>query len=177
MDNGEDVYRRFLAGDESAFDDIFKEYRDSLTFFINRILADWDATEDIAIDVFTDVLVNPRRYNFRTSIKTYLFMIGKSKAIDYLRRKKKISAEMQPDSADKINNTYEEILLDEEKLTLNNALSVLPTDMRLAVHLIYFDELTYKEAAKIMKKTAKQVDNLVYRAKAKLRTVLEKEHF
>ena len=35
MDNGACSYRRFLDGDEEAFDEIVKEYFDSLVFFIN----------------------------------------------------------------------------------------------------------------------------------------------
>lgn len=40
MDNGASSYRRFLDGDRSAFDRIITEYRDSLTFFINRYVQD-----------------------------------------------------------------------------------------------------------------------------------------
>ena len=36
MDNGASSYRRFLDGDESAFDDIMKDLFDNLVFFINR---------------------------------------------------------------------------------------------------------------------------------------------
>ncbi|MBR2220459.1 MAG: hypothetical protein IJ974_05730, partial [Phascolarctobacterium sp.] len=40
--------------------------------------------------------------------------------------------------------------------------------------LIYFEEMTYEEAAKVMKKNRKQVDNLLYRAKKELRIILGK---
>ena len=38
MDNGESSCRRFLQGDKSAFDDILKEYRQSLTFSFTGML-------------------------------------------------------------------------------------------------------------------------------------------
>ena len=75
MDNGAGSYRRFLDGDESAFDEILELYRLKLTYFIDRIVRDTAAAEDIAIDVFTELLIRPYRYNFKTSLKTYLFMI------------------------------------------------------------------------------------------------------
>ena len=56
MDNGASSYRRFLNGDESAFDEIMERYFDSLIFFINRYVRDLHAAEDIAIDVFSDIL-------------------------------------------------------------------------------------------------------------------------
>ena len=51
----------------------------------------------------------------------------------------------------------------------------LPEDMRTAVYLVYFEDMTYREAAKVMKKNRKQIDNLLYRAKKELRNILEKD--
>ena len=51
----------------------------------------------------------------------------------------------------------------------------LTDDMRAAVHLVYFEQLSYEDAAKVMKKNKKQVDNLLYRAKSTLRTILTEE--
>ena len=65
MDNGADVYRRFLNGEEKAFEEIMEAYRDGLTFFINRYVRDISAAEDIAIDVFTYILIYKNRYNFK----------------------------------------------------------------------------------------------------------------
>ena len=45
--------------------------------------------------------------------------------------------------------------------------------MRTAVHLVSFEGLSYEEAAVVMKKSKKQVDNLLYRAKGLLRLQLE----
>jgi RNA polymerase sigma-70 factor (ECF subfamily) len=80
MDNGACSYRRFLDGDEEAFDEIVKEYFDSLVFFINGYVSDFQAAEDIAIDTFSDLIVNKKRYNFKVTLKTYLFMLAKSRA-------------------------------------------------------------------------------------------------
>ena len=41
--------------------------------------------------------------------------------------------------------------------------------------VVYFEDLTYDEAAKVMKKNRKQVDNLLYRAKKELRIILGKD--
>ena len=45
MDNGASSYRRFLNGDESAFDEIIKESFDNLVFFIDRYVHDIHVTE------------------------------------------------------------------------------------------------------------------------------------
>lgn len=178
MDNGASSYRRYLDGDEAAFDEILTLYRDSLTFFINRYVHDLDAAEDLAIDTFMHLIVHRLRYNFRTPLKTYLFMIARSRALDYLKHRGKIAmvelSEVEGTLSDGI--TLEEmILLDERKQALNRALAQLPEEMQLAVHLVYFEDLTYDDAAKVMRKSRKQVANLLYRAKEKLRAMLGKD--
>ena len=175
MDNGASSYRRFLDGDESAFDEIMKELFDSLVFFIDRYVHDVHAAEDIAIDAFSDLVVNKHRYNFKVTLKTYLFMLGRSRALNYVKHRKVISfAELsEADALPAEQETPEEtVLADERKRAVNKALEALPEDMRVVIHLIYFEELSYIEAAKVMKKKTKQIDNLLYRAKKELRIIL-----
>ena len=178
MDNGASSYRRFLNGDESAFDDVMKELFDNLVFFVDRYVHDIHAAEDIAIDAFSDLVVNKHRYNFKVTLKTYLFMLGRSRALNYIKHRKVINF-VELTEADNISaeqKTLEEIILeDERKRIVNNALNSLPDDMRVVVYLIYFEDLTYDEAAKVMKKNRKQVDNLLYRAKKELRIILGKD--
>ena len=177
MDNGASSYRRFLDGDESAFDEIMKELFDNLVFFIDRYVHDIHAAEDIAIDTFSDLVVHKHRYNFKVTLKTYLFMLGRSRALNYIKHRKVIDF-VELSEADKMpeQETLEEIVLvDERKRAVNNALCTLSDDMRVVIHLIYFEGLSYDEAAKVMKKNRKQVDNLLYRAKKELRIILGKD--
>ena len=178
MDNGASSYRRFLDGDESAFDEIMRELFDNLVFFIDRYVHDIHAAEDIAIDAFSDLVVNKHRYNFKVTLKTYLFMLGRSRALNYIKHRKVIDF-VELTEAEKTSSeqeTLEEIVLaDERKRVVNNALNSLPDDMRVVIHLIYFEDLSYDEAARVMKKNRKQVDNLLYRAKKELRIILGKD--
>ena len=178
MDNGASSYRRFLDGDESAFDEIMKEYFDNLVFFIDRFVHDIHAAEDIAIDAFSDMVVNKHRYNFKVTLKTYLFMLGRSRALNYIKHCGCLDFVELPeiDNTPAEQETLEEIVLaDDRKRQVNAAIAKLPEDMRVVVHLIYFEEMTYEEAAKVMKKNRKQVDNLLYRAKKELRIILGKD--
>ena len=178
MDNGASSYRRYLNGDEAAFDEILLLYRDNLTFFINRYVHDLDTAEDLAIDAFTYLLVYPYRYNFKTPLKTYLFMIGRSRALDLLRHRKRISTVELSDAQGELPTvpSAEEVYLrDETRRAVWQALERLPEEMQTAVYLVYFEELTYDDAARIMKKNRKQVANLLYRAKGKLRGILGKD--
>ena len=175
MDNGASSYRRFLDGDESAFNDIMKELFHGLVFFIDRYVHDTHAAEDIAIDTFSDLIVHRHRYNFKVTLKTYLYMVGRSRALDYIKHRRVIDFVELYESqnlTDDGKNLEEIVLADERKRMVNAAIAKLPEDMRVVVHLIFFEEMTYEEAAKVMKKNRKQVDNLLYRAKKELRIIL-----
>lgn len=175
MDHGESSYRRFLEGDETAFDSIVSTYRPGLILFINRFVRSLETAEDIAIDVFVEVLIHPKRYHFQASLKTYLYMLGRSRALDTLRRGKCLpTTELPEDLADEAE-LEETIFRDARKRALRSALAELPEQMQQAVYLVYFEDMGYEEAAAVMQKSRKQIDNLLYRAKAALRDKLGKE--
>ncbi len=175
MDNGS--YLRYLNGDETAFAEIVREYFPNLTFFINRYVHDPHMAQDLAIDTFTELIVHPKRYHPKTSLKTYLFAIGRHKALNYVKRRDRFSftelteAERLPEEI----SLEDAVIADARKQAVNAAVARLPEDLRVAVHLIYFEELSYEEAAKVMKKSRKQVYNLMYRAKTALRETLEQK--
>ena len=178
MDNGASSYRRYLDGDESAFRDIVEDYFDNLLFFVNRYVNNVAVAEDIALDVFTQLVVHKHRYNFRTSFKTYLFMMGHSRALDYIRRRDRIKLVELSEASQHPSEepAPEDILLaDQRKQAINNALGQLPDELRLVLHLVYFEELSIDESAKVLKKSKKQIYNLLYRAKTALRTILAEE--
>ena len=174
MDIGASSYRRYRNGEKEAFDEIIKEYFDKLVFFVDRIVKDTAAAEDIAIDAFSDLIVNPRRYDGRVSFKTYLFMLGRSRALNYLKRRNRFRFVPLTEAETAQTEPQETVFIaDEQKRTVNDAIKALPNEMQTVIHLVYFEDLSCEEAAKIMKKTRKQVYNLLYRGKNALRTILE----
>ena len=177
MDNGASSYRRFLDGDESAVDEIMGELFFPLVFFVNRYVQDLPAAEDVAMEAMTELFVHKHRYNFRVSLKTYLFLLGKSRALNWLKHRRRLGeTDLEEASEDPEQEELEQRALDSErKRVVNAALAQLPEDMRMAVHLVFFEELSYEETARIMKKNRKQVDNLLYRAKKALRSILGEE--
>ena len=177
MDTAASSYRRYLGGEENAFDEVVKALFDPLVFFIDRYVHDLAAAEDIAIDAFTELVVHKHRYNFKVQLKTYLFMIGRSRALNYLKHRTCLAETELPETeqADDRPTLEEQYIRSEQHRLLHAAIDQLPEDMRTAVHLVYFEDMSYEDAARVMKKTKKQVDNLLYRAKTYLRTTLGKE--
>lgn len=178
MDNGACSYRRFLNGDERAFDEILTQYFDGLTFFINRYLHDVHASEDVAIDVLLQLIVHPNRYDFKTPLKSYLYMMARSRALNELKRRRRhatVSLDEASTLADDERSLADAVIADERRRVLNAAMERLSEPFRSVLHLIYFENMSYDEAGRVMKKSRKQIDNLLYRAKAALRAELGKD--
>ncbi len=177
MDNGESSYRRFLDGDEAAFGEILDMYSENLIFFINRYVNNISIAQELSEDVFVDILIHKRRFNFKTSLKTYLFTIGHNKAVSYVRRcarKPEYAYEYIENEADR-KNIEDEFIKKEQERELHEALGRLNKDYKTVLHLVYFEEMSNEDAARVMKKNKKQIENLLYRAKQALRKELEGE--
>lgn len=173
---GNELFRAYLDGDDHAFDCIIKEYRENLIFFVMRYVRSVSVAEEIAQDAFVELLIHKHRYNFSCSLKTYLFTIAKNKAINYLRRRKFVSDdEIDPNTESDERTLAEHIIKNEEKEKLYKVLNRLNDDYRSALYLVYIEDLSYEEAGRVMGKNKKQIENLVFRARASARKELEKE--
>ena len=174
MDNGESSYRRFIEGDQSAFDELMDAYRDRLIFFIKGYVRSAEEAQDIAMDTFVEILVHPGRFRFKSSFKTYIYSVARHKAIDFLRKKRTV-----PDEGEEIwdESAIDSFYRGEDARTVRECMDRLNNDYRTVLYLVYFEEVDGDGAAKIMGKSKKQLANLLYRAKQALKTELEKEGF
>ena len=74
-------------------------------------------------------------------------------------------------------NVETEYLIKEQKITLHRIMREMKPEYFQVLYLVYFENFTNEEIAKIMKKNKRQIENLIYRAKAALKSELEKEGF
>ena len=66
MHNGESSYRRFVEGDQSAFDELMDAYRDRLIFFIKGYVGSAEEAQDIAMDNIVEINVHPGRFRIKS---------------------------------------------------------------------------------------------------------------
>ena len=175
MDNGASSYRRYLDGDESGLEDIVEIYGNNLMFFINGFVKNITLAEDIMEDTFMELIVHNHYFRGESSFKTYLFKIGRNKALNALK-KNKVLVTLETDIEDATR--LEEMIIRNDKLkTVRDAIGKLNETYATVIHLLYFEGMSYEEIGKVMKKSNKQIKNLAYRARNSLKEVLEKEGF
>lgn len=176
----EESYRRYLSGDDSALSDIVELYNKGLILFVYGIVGNIYNAEDIASDTFLDLILKKPVFKGESSFKTWLYKIARNKAIDFFRKNKNQIQSTDDDVAESAvaNETAEEELLSSERdRQLYKSMLSLPSDYRQVLELIYFANNSYSEAAEVMRKNTKQINNLAYRAKLALREALLKEGF
>ena len=179
MDNGASSYRRFLAGDDNGIADIIREYRDGLIFYLNGFVNDIHTAEDLAEDVFIKIAVKKPRFRERSSFKTWLYAIGRNEAYSALRRKQ--IAYVPLEELPELTAIYEAPELrffgEEKNRALHRCLGRLKSEYHQALWLYYFEGLSAKEIAVIMKKSVPNIDTLLYRARLAVKRELEMEGF
>lgn len=174
MEEDKILYEKFLSGDENSFNLIVEKYKNNLIYFITRYVNNIEIAEDIFQDTILYILENKEKYDFKFSLKTYMYMIAKSRSINYINKNDKIQ-EMPEDLADE--KLLEEIICqDEQKEKIHNVINKLQKDYQLVIYLTQIEKLSYKETAEIMEKTESQIKTLVHNSKKKLKKLLIKEN-
>ena len=180
MDNGVSSYRRFLDGDDKGLAEIVRDYRDGLILYLNGIVNNIFVAEELMEETFFKIITKKPRFNAKYSFKTWLYTIGRNVAIDYLRHNAKQSDTSFDDLEKYIQDEFDLerlYIIEERKITVHRALKKLNAEYRQVLWLLYFDGMTNSDAAIVMKKNARQMKNLVYRAKSALKSELDKEGF
>lgn len=180
MDEGKRLYEAFLRGDKEAFAELVETLAEPLLLFINSYVHDYHLAEDLMEDCFADLLVKRPAFNGKARFKSFLFQIGKFKALNHLRRSRHFlwlstDDEEKPLVLKEEAAVLPELIADESRRELYRAVNRLPENYRQAIYLVYFEDLSYEEAAAVMGKSKKQIDNYLYRAKDKLAEALGKE--
>jgi RNA polymerase sigma-70 factor (ECF subfamily) len=179
MDRAAVIYHRFLRGDKSALTELVEMYNKNLIFFINSYVANTSVAEDLAADTFCELITSKNSFTPNFTFKTWLFKVAKNNALDYLKRKEHTNISLDDvcyELADK-QDLEESVLRDESMRQLHSAMAEMNDDYREILHLLYFEEMTYEEAAEVMRKNSSQIKNLAFRARQSLKNILEKEGF
>ena len=185
-EENDDIYDRYIKGDETAFEEILCAYRHGLIRYLYRCVGDLETAEELSEDCFVELFLHPGRYRREASLKNYLYAVARHKAASHLRRHhrtrfvpiEEVAAMcLDEDAGGRCSTAEQHLTLAERRQAVMRALGALPEDYGVALYLLYFEELSCEAAAKAMGKSRKQLYNLTARAKAAMREQLQKEGF
>ena len=179
MDNGAEYYRCFLNGDKEALNKLIHEYWDGLALYLSSLFDSFTEAEEMAEETFLKLYTDKPDYSGKSTFKTWLYSVGRNTALYHIRKRKKrhetfIDEDFDISDKDDIENSH---IKNEDKKQLLRAMEKLNPDYRQVLYLVYFENFTNTETARIMEKSERQVRNLLYRSKSTLKEILLREGF
>jgi RNA polymerase sigma-70 factor (ECF subfamily) len=162
------------AGDSTAFDALFRRWAAPLLRYLERMLRDAGAAEELVQEVFLRVHGARERYQPQARFSTWLYRIATNLALNELRRPRRREAHASVDEPDgpalAADGPAPEAALDARRLAarVEQELARLPERQRAALCLSAVEGLSYADVAAALEISESAVKALVHRARTAL---------
>ena len=177
MGKDEVLFAAYLGGEEKALHVLIERYGNALTLYINNYIHDIHEAEDLMIEAFSRVIRAKPRF-IKSGFKSYLYKTARNLSLrhaDNRLRHPCFSLEDFGDEPESKLLVEAVVQTEEQRRILCQCMEQLNADYCEALYLMYFEEMSYAQAAQVMGKTTKQIDHLLERGKKALRWLLEQE--
>jgi RNA polymerase sigma-70 factor (ECF subfamily) len=176
--------QRLAAGEERALDGLMERHAAGVTQFLFRMLGNADEAEDLAQEAFVRVFQHRGRFRPGARFSTWLYTIAANLARNRMRwRSRHPTASLDAPAASGEGSlgqvlshagpTPAQRLESEERVAaVRGAVAGLPEDLREALVLCEWEDLSVAEAASVLGATPKAVESRLYRARKQLREAL-----
>ena len=175
--NDEELVQKLIRGDQNAFLYMIDTYSKLLWVVAGGVLGSIGTTQDIEeciSDVYVQVWKNPQAFNSQKgSLKTFLAVIAKSKALDRYRKLSKSKTVKLDEAISVTDGDLLDYIVDKEMCQeLFTAIASLIEPNKEIVMRRYFFEEKPAYIAKVISLPVKEVENRLYQSKQKLRKKL-----
>ena len=172
------------AGDRAEFAHLVDAYSAPIYRLGLKILGNPQDAEDVLQNTFLNALMHLSSFEGRSSLSTWLYRIASNEALMQIRRKRKnVSIEdLQTEGSDEgiLPEIFmdwsalpeSELITEESKAKLDEAVSKLPESLRLVFVLRDVEGVSIKETAEILNLTETNVKTRLLRARMALREQL-----
>ena len=163
--NDVQLLKRYVAGDEGAFQELVSQYKDSVYAFLRRFLSRSDLVDDVFQETFMQLYVSRDTFDLSQPLRPWLFTIAANKAKDALRRSQRVDAtnlgsmfDGDEYSIDDVLNTlayderrpYDDLIREETAAQVKRVIARMPAKLREILILAYFHRFPYAEIAGIL---------------------------
>ncbi|WP_316747163.1 RNA polymerase sigma-70 factor [Pedobacter gandavensis] len=146
----QEIQAKIIAGEESAFSELYDRYSAVLSAYIKRFVHSSDLAEDLTQEVFIKIWQCKSKLEEVRSIKAYLFIMARNHTLNSLKKAMRSDvamAEVLNSFVEQRNDTEEELLSKEYLQYLEKALSELPGRTREIFKLCRQEGKSYDEVA------------------------------
>lgn len=173
-----DLARKIKIGTKDAYQELFERYAPKIYQFSLSYLKNEADAEELVQEVFLKIWEKREILDSSLNIKGYIFKIAVNAIYDFIRHKniKDAFSEFARLNVDMhSNNTWDTVIYQEMKATVNKLVSELPEQRQRVFHLSKRKGLTNDEIAKKLNISKRTVENQLYRAITFLKEQLKNE--
>jgi len=173
--NTEQLIQAIRGGDQKAFATLYDNYSDTLYGVVCQIVKSEAKAEDVMQDAFVNIWKKFQTYDAaRGSIFTWMLNISRNKAIDSLRKTKRMGeVEIQDDASNVGIKDNRSTQLNENTIGVRAMLTKLPPEQQVILDYLYFQGYTQQEVSDELEVPLGTVKSRVRIAMRELRKVFQ----
>ena len=161
--------KRAKRGDKEAFCNLIRLNKVAVYRVAKAILNKEEDIEDAVSESILKAYKNIQTLKDEAFFKTWLIRIVINESNNlYKKRSKEIAVDKDHFKNIKVNDNYKD-------LSLYNAINSLDEDLRITTILFYFEDMKYKDIAKLLNVREGTIKSRLSRAKEKLYNILKEE--
>ena len=170
-------------GDNAAFEALYSEFYDKLYFFVLKNVGRKEAAEDITQDTFLKSMEKIRDLDKPETYSSWLHSIAFNKCKDLFRAENRntyFDSDEEQEAAFENLSLNEPMMIPEDFATnkdrakqLKAMIDSLKPDMKSALILYYYDDMSISQVAKTLKMNDNTVKQKLFQARKKLKAKIE----
>ena len=172
-------------GDEKAFSDLLKMYREPLYLMLLKMTNDPIEADDLTIEAFGKAFRSLHLYTPTHAFSTWLFTIASNNCIDHIRKKRlqTVSINNMYNNVDEEQNEIqiastnpnpeEEFITEQRIKIMRETVQLLKPRYKKLVEMRYFEELSYEEISEKLDLPLGTVKAQLFRARDLLYNLLK----
>ncbi len=149
-----ELWLAVCAGETNAFGQLYDRHAGLVYGVGLNMLGNAQEAEDLTHDIFIKLVENKKYDPARGSLRTFLMMLTRSRAMDRLRSRqsarrsqRKLQTNHAAASAEDIDFATQSVIANEQSETVKAALSQLSDDQQQALRLAYYEGFTQSDIA------------------------------
>jgi len=163
LTNDSELWRQIHRGNADAFDSFYRENAPRLRAFLQHVVGNSQAAEDLMQETFTQIWKRPNGFQpERGSFRAYLYGIARKRAAEWWRTRDQQGREIEQQPVAGRG---------EVKSVMGDVLRRLPEDQRMLLWLREVEGQSYTELAEILAIPVGTVRSRLFAAREALRNV------
>ena len=166
------------AGDQSAFEELYRRYRPEILSFVRRRVRDEGLSEDLTQEAFLSALRRLRETDSEVAFRPWIYEIARNATIDHFRRQARAD-EVSVDSGDNLRpgdhlrlvsdqGPERELAAKQRLESLRGALAELSDKHERILVMRELEGLSYRQIGEQMELTRPGVESTLFRARRRL---------